>query len=32
MLAQFAANADKLGIEITPVSAIVSDPERGKKG
>jgi polysaccharide deacetylase 2 family uncharacterized protein YibQ len=32
MLAQFASKADKLGIEITPVSAIVSDPERGKKG
>ncbi len=32
MLAQFAAGAEKLGIEITPVSAIVSDPEREKKG
>ena len=28
MIAKFAANANKLGIEITPVSAIVSDPER----
>jgi hypothetical protein len=28
MISKFAAGADKLGIEITPVSAIVSDPER----
>ena len=28
MLAQFAANAEKDGIEITPVSAIVRDPQR----
>jgi polysaccharide deacetylase 2 family uncharacterized protein YibQ len=32
MLAQFAAGADKLGIEITPVSAVLRDPERGDKG
>lgn len=28
MLAQFASQAGKLGVEITPVSAVVSDPER----
>ncbi len=28
MIAEFAAQAGKLGIEITPVSAIVDDPER----
>ncbi|MFZ1815017.1 MAG: divergent polysaccharide deacetylase family protein [Rhizobiaceae bacterium] len=28
MLAEFAARADSLGLEITPVSAIVSDPQR----
>ncbi|MCB1465445.1 MAG: divergent polysaccharide deacetylase family protein, partial [Nitratireductor sp.] len=28
MIAKFASAAGKLGIEITPVSAIVTDPER----
>lgn len=28
MLAEFAGKANQLGVEITPVSAIVSDPER----
>lgn len=28
MLAQFASQAGKIGVEITPVSAVVSDPER----
>jgi hypothetical protein len=32
MIGEFARNAAKLGIEITPVSAIVSDPERLAKG
>lgn len=32
MLAQFAAEADKLGIEITPVSAVLDDPERRENG
>jgi len=31
LIAAFAAEADKLGIEITPVSAVVSDPERGRE-
>lgn len=31
LIAQFARDAGRLGIEITPVSAIVSDPERGRK-
>ncbi|GIL00494.1 MAG: hypothetical protein BroJett030_03930 [Alphaproteobacteria bacterium] len=30
MIARFVEQADKLGIEITPVSAIVADPERGR--
>ncbi len=28
MLSQFAAQANKVGVEITPVSAVVNDPER----
>lgn len=31
MIAQFASNAGKLGIEITPVSSVVTDPERNGK-
>ena len=31
LLAEYARNADKDGIEITPVSAVVEDPERRKK-
>jgi polysaccharide deacetylase 2 family uncharacterized protein YibQ len=30
MMAQFASQANDLGIELTPVSAIVTDPERDR--